>query len=181
MKKVLFSMIAVLAMLMVANSAYAEPLPQQQRYVIVDGANVRLRFAPSLESGWLHNNAGQPIHAPKGTRLPLLGQSGDFYKVKYAGNEVYISKQFSHIAEESIANTPNTVSTASYVVINGTNVRLRLGPGTNYSYLTNSKGAPVYLPKGTRLEHLGEAGDFYKASYKGKAVYISKKFSYIKN
>ncbi len=181
MKKQLFAFIAIVTTLLFSNSpmsSFAVSLPQQQRYVIVDGANVRLRLGPSLESGWLHNNAGQPVYAPKGSRLLYLGQTTDFYKVKYSGKEVYISRQFSHIAEDDVSVTP-PANNVSYVVINGTNVRLRLGPGTNYSYLTNSNGAPVYLPKGTSLKYLGQQGDFNKAEYKGRTVYISKKYSYI--
>lgn len=181
MTRHLFAFLTILTMLFTANGtadASTAPSPQQQRYIIVDGANVRLRFGPSLDSGWLHNSAGQPIYAPRGSRLPYLGQTADFYKVRYSGNEVYISKQFSHIAEDDVSVTPPS-STTSYVVINGTNVRLRLGPGTNYSYLTNSNGSPCYLPKGTYLKHLGEKSDFYMAEYKGRTVYISKKYSYV--
>ena len=63
--------------------------------------------------------------------------------------------------------------------MNGTNVRLRTGPGTNYAYYTWKDGSPCYLPKGTYLTHLGESGEFYKVDYNGKILYISKKFSYI--
>ena len=68
---------------------------------------------------------------------------------------------------------------AQYVVSTGNHVRLRTGPSTNYPYFTWNDGSPCYLPKGSYLNYVGQAGDFYKCTYQGHTVYISKKFSYI--
>ncbi|MCR4853901.1 MAG: hypothetical protein K5893_09965 [Prevotella sp.] len=152
---------------------------QQQRYVVVNGVNVRLRFEPNLSSSYLHYDNGTPRYAPKGTYLKYLGQKGDFYYVQYAGYKVYISKQYSYLSGGSSSSASAGNSGKYYVVINGVNVRLRTGPSTNYPYFTWNDGSPCYLPKGSYLNYLGQAGDFYKCSYQGHTVYISKKFSYI--
>lgn len=186
--KHLLASFAMLSMLLAVSSPAQAANPgtpeqtsvqQQKRYVIVNGVNVRLRFAPNLNSSWLHDTAGKPIHAPKGTKLTYLGQEGDFYKVKYAGNEVYISKQYSYLSDGTSTTTTKPAKESFYVVINGVNVRLRTGPGTNYPYFTWNDGSPCYLPKGSYLKYLGEQNDFYKADYQGKTVFVSKKFSYL--
>ena len=186
--KHLFVLFTVMTMLLTGSNAVSAATPgtqsetsqqQQQRYVIVNGTNVRLRFAANLNSGWLHDTAGKPIYAPKGTKLTYLGQEGDFYKVKYAGNEVYISKQYSYLSNAATTKPATPAKDNYYVVINGTNVRLRTGPSTNHPYFTWNDGSPCYLPKGSYLKYLGEQNDFYKADYQGKTVYVSKKYSYV--
>lgn len=153
---------------------------QTKKYVVVNGTNVRLRFEPSLDASWLRYDNGSPRYAKKGTKLAYLGETEGFYYVEFQGNKVYISKDYSYVTTDSPAAKPaKQKSDKFYVVVNGTNVRLRTGPGINYAYYTWKDGSPCYLPKGTYLTHLGESGEFYKVDYNGKILYISKKFSYI--
>ena len=179
--------------------------PTPKKTVVVNGENVRLRLEPSLQAGWLHDTKGNPIHAPKGAKLEYKGEKGDFYYVIYKSNNVYISKKFSYIEGEggqtaqsgkvvqAGRTTEPTAATANvavsgeegsgdtYVVLKGTNVRLRLGPGTNYGiYNQPDTDKPYYLPKGSKLIYLGEQRNgFYKAQHKGKIVYVSAEFSYL--
>lgn len=67
------------------------------RFVVVDGVHVRLRLAPSLNSGILTNRNGNPVYPAKGARLRFLGHAGDFYRVSYNGNTVYIHKAYSYL------------------------------------------------------------------------------------
>ena len=95
-----------------------------------------------------------------------------------------------------------------YLQINGTNVRLREGPSTNYGYYcyneANSSSVyhnqfihdgnkpkvddwgltaewkPYYLPKGTRLPYLGKEKGFYKTMFNGTQFYISAKYCLLK-
>ena len=64
------------------------------KFVIVTGENVRLRQSPSLK-GAIYSANGKPIYPQKGQKIKLIGESGDFYKVNYEGNYLYISKQYS--------------------------------------------------------------------------------------
>lgn len=158
--------------------------PQQQRYVVLTGTNVRLRFEPNLNCSWLHGNNGRPTYLPKGSKLPYKGEAGDFYRVTYNNQTLYVAKQYSYVSNGNSQaysgyNNYNTANQKMYVVINGVNVRLRTGPSTNYRYFTWDDGTPCYLPKGTYLEYLGQANDFYKCTYQGRVVFISKKFSYV--
>jgi hypothetical protein len=189
MKKIIKTMTVMFALCSVLSAQAATKSPitsanyelqQQKQYVVVNGNNVRLRFEPNTNSSWLHYDNGKARYAPKGTKLTYLGEKGDFYYVEYAGYKVYISKQYSSLTTANSASKPSTQKAQKYyVVVNGTNVRLRTGPSTKYDYFTWDDGSPCYLPKGSYLDYLGQSGDFYKCNYQGHTVYISKKYSYV--
>ncbi len=64
--------------------------------VQVTGVNVRLRKSPEMSDGNIIKKAdGTNLHPNKGDVLECLGESGDFYRVKYKGEEAYISKKFA--------------------------------------------------------------------------------------
>lgn len=63
--------------------------------VVMLGDGVRLRFKPSLESGYLVWEGGHTRSVSKGTKLLCLGETNGWYKVKYRGKEFYVSKQYS--------------------------------------------------------------------------------------
>jgi hypothetical protein len=65
--------------------------------VVVNGTHVRLRWGPSLNASIYSNSYGQPIYPARGARLTYLGQSGNWYKVRYNGNVLYISKDYSYL------------------------------------------------------------------------------------
>ena len=146
--------------------------------VVVTGTNVRLRLAPSLNSQTLTYNNGVNIHPKKGEKLTCTGKTGDFYQVIYKGQKVYISKQFAKpvATANKTATTPATNKQQRYVVVTGTNVRLRKSPSIKGAIYTVN-AAPVYPKKGERIKYMGDAGDFYKVNYNGNYLYISKQFS----
>ena len=69
-----------------------------KKEIIVNGEGVRLRFAPSLNSGYLKTKQGGTLSVQKGTRLQCVGEEGDWYKVVYQGKQYYMSKQFCVLA-----------------------------------------------------------------------------------
>ena len=193
--RICMTLMMFVCVMMGLNAQNPKTNTPSKKYVVVNGENVRLRLEPSLEAGWLHDAKGNSVHAPKGAKLEYNGEKGDFYYVIYKNNNVYISKKFSYIDGQGNPNVqkpvkttaPETVKPAAegsgdtYVVLKGTNVRLRLGPGTNYGvYNQPETNKPLYLPKGSKLIYLGEQRNgFYKASHKGKIVYVSSEFSYL--
>lgn len=66
------------------------------RYVIIDGSNLRLRYGPSLSSDTFKWPDGTNRHPKEGERFRYLGESGDFYKIDFNGNELWVSKQHTH-------------------------------------------------------------------------------------
>ncbi|MBQ1610675.1 MAG: hypothetical protein II087_02155 [Muribaculaceae bacterium] len=79
------------------NKTAATPAANKsQRYVVVTGVNVRLRKSPSIK-GAIYTVNQAPVYPKKGERIKYMEDAGDFYKVNYNGNYLYISKQFSRL------------------------------------------------------------------------------------
>ena len=65
-------------------------------YVVVNGVNVRLRSSPALNNNNIYkDSSGKNLHPEKGETLRCVDEYGDFYKVIFQGQEVWISKQFA--------------------------------------------------------------------------------------
>lgn len=75
------------------------------RYLILDkcvhvtGSGVRLRRGPSTDHPIFSDADGRPIYPLAGDNLVYLGQSGDFYKVRFKKQELYISKRYSELRD----------------------------------------------------------------------------------
>ncbi|MBQ4367707.1 MAG: hypothetical protein II786_06465 [Muribaculaceae bacterium] len=148
-------------------------------YVTVTGTDVRLRLQPSLQSETLTNDKGVNIHPTKGQRLECVGETKAFYKVKFNGQVVYISKKFAKADAPAAPATKKAVAAADgqrYVTVTGTGVRLRLQPSLEGKTLQRN-GVNVHPKKGERIKLMGEEGDFYKVNYQGNYVYIHKDYA----
>ncbi len=104
-------------------------------------------------------------HYKNGTQVSIIGESGDFYKVKVAGKTGYMMKKF--IRTTSSTQTPFT---AKLVNPNGNSiVNFRKAPGLNAQII---KAHPV----GTEITVL-EMGDVWcKAEIDGVTGYVSRYF-----
>jgi hypothetical protein len=98
-------------------------------------------------------------------------------------NGYYEKKQLEQCLKEvknSSHQAPAEETTTIKVYVNGVNVRLRTSPEiSDYNVITDGYGKNLHPNKGDKLEYLGESGDFYYISFRGKNAYISKQFSYI--
>lgn len=65
----------------------------------------------------------------------------------------------------------------SCVVINATELRLRLGPSLSADTFKWYDGTNRHPNKGEKYLYLGESGDFYKIDYKGHELWVSKKYT----
>ena len=143
--------------------------------IVVTGVNVNLRMGPSLSASTLvDSKTKRNIHPLKGERLPYLGQQGNFYKTRYAGYEVYISKDYTRLEGTRSASRGTTM-----VYVDGYHVLFRTGPSTRTACLTDGRGNPVYAPQYGTLTYLGEQGNFYKVIYSGKTLYITKDYTHL--
>ncbi len=142
-------------------------------------------------SEWTFNK-GDALHVYK------RDNSYDYYG-PYTAACVSIPARFCHI--------PGTVKGEKYIVVNGTNVRLRQGPSTSsgiYCFDSDYGGSiaqekfivnpskelstygnsyswkPFYFNKGTRLPYLGKVNGFYKTKFDGVIFYISAKYCILK-
>lgn len=87
------------------------------------------------------------------------------------------------IEDEYIEETPLEVEEKPvqesfyYVLVTGTDVRLRLGPSLESDVLTDDYGYAIHPEKWDRLEYIDEYDDFYCVRYQGRRVWISKLYS----
>ena len=65
--------------------------------VVINGTGVRLRFAPSLDAGYLTWENGATRAPKKGAILEFRGEDGDWYEVRYLGHTFYVSKEYSYL------------------------------------------------------------------------------------
>ena len=66
-----------------------------------------------------------------------------------------------------------------YVVIDGSELRLRLGPSTSADTFKWGDGSNRHPKVGERFLYLGEEGDFYMIDFHGTALWVSKKFTHL--
>ena len=144
----------VLAMVLLVG---AVPLRSNAKGVIMygigftTGSDLRLRQQPSTGSKILDVS-------PKNEVVVVIGKSGDWYHVIYNLTEGYMHKDFV-----SVQTTQN--AELGYGKVNGTDVNMRTGPGTNYSAVTKGNtGDKVYI--------LGISGGWYKVIFGDKICYV---------
>lgn len=115
------------------------------------GSDLRLRQQPSTGSKILDVS-------PKNEVVVVIGKTGDWYHVVYNLTTGYMHKNYV-----SVQTTQN--AELGYGKVNGTNVNMRTGPGTNYSAVTQGNtGDKVYI--------LGISGGWYKVIFGEKICYI---------
>lgn len=100
----------------------------------IDGSYVRMRSGASTSSSILGTYNS-------GTTMTVTGVSGAWYKVSYNGTAGYVHSDYVSLS----GVTSNGGSTAgSNGSVKGSDVRMRSGPGTNYSILgTYQNGTPL--------------------------------------
>ena len=115
------------------------------------GSDLRLRQQPSTGSKILDVS-------PKNEVVVIIGKSGDWYHVIYNLTEGYMHKNY--VSAQTTQNAE-----LGYGKINGTDVNMRTGPGTNYSAVTQGNtGDKVYI--------LGISGGWYKVIFGEKICYV---------
>lgn len=67
------------------------------QFVVIDGSQLRLRLGPSTSSDTFKWPDGTNRHPNVGDKFKYLGEEGDFYKIDFNGNELWVSKQHSHL------------------------------------------------------------------------------------
>ena len=91
------------------------------------------------------------------------------YKLRAVIHEMY-KQALRYYSKETIY---------SCVVINATELRLRLGPSLSADTFKWYDGTNRHPNKGEKYLYLGESGDFYKIDYKGHEVWVSKQYTYL--
>lgn len=83
------------------NKNHEQSVNFENQIVVIDGSELRLRLGPSTSYETLKWGDGSNRHPEVGGKFRLLDESGDFYKIDFKGNEVWVSKQFTHIENQN--------------------------------------------------------------------------------
>ena len=67
----------------------------------------------------------------------------------------------------------------NYVVIDGSELRLRLGPSTSADTFKWKDGTNRHPKVGEKFKYLGESGDFYQIDFNGHRLWVSKFYTHI--
>lgn len=79
------------------KASASESVTQTPTQVVIDGTNLRMRYAPLPEAETYKRIDGSACYPKKGERFTYKGETGDFYKIDYNGLELYVSKLHTHI------------------------------------------------------------------------------------
>lgn len=75
------------------------------KYVVVNATNLRLRYGPSLEDDTYKGPDGKNQHVDKGECFPYLDEEGDFYKIDYNGQELWVAKEFTYLSDTYVTKS----------------------------------------------------------------------------
>lgn len=138
------------------------PEPEEPTYEtksgVLNGDGVRVRSDASLSAPTLG-------YVYKGDKVTIIGEEGDWYKVKAVVNgmpkEGYIYAEYVTVEDDSNSSTGNdnsgSTSTGKAGSVTGDGVYLRKGPSTSVGYYGQ-------LSIGSIVTILGKEGDWYKVS-----------------
>lgn len=135
----------------------------------VNVSSLRVRTGPSTS----HTTVGS---VTKGQVVQVVGEVQDWFKINYAGQTAYVSKDYvtkggssDNATQGNNQNNNVTVQTGGTYVVNATSLRVRTGPATYHSVIGG-------VLNGTTLNVIGSEGSWFKVNYQGKTGYVSSEF-----
>lgn len=97
---------------------------------------------------------------------------------KQPENEINRRSEVQTVGQNNSLGQFESVENKS-VVIDGTQLRLRLGPSTSAETFKWSDGTNRHPNVGDKFRYLDESGDFYKIDYNGCELWVSKQYTHI--
>ncbi|MEH7458200.1 SH3 domain-containing protein [Bacillus sp. JJ1127] len=140
----------------------------------VNVSSLRVRTGPSTS----HTTLGS---VPKGQVVQVVGEVQDWFKINYAGQAAYISKDYvtkGGSGENTIQGNKEepkyqsgnvTVQTGGTYVVNATSLRVRTGPATYQSVIGG-------VLNGQTLNVTGVENGWFKVNHQGQTGYVSSEF-----
>ncbi|PGB01112.1 C40 family peptidase [Bacillus toyonensis] len=139
----------------------------------VNVSSLRVRTGPSTS----HTTVAS---ITKGQVVQVVGEVQDWFKINYAGQAAYVSKDYvtKGGSNENVTQGNNqnnnqnnnvTVQTGGTYVVNATSLRVRTGPAAYHSVIGG-------VLNGTTLNVVGSEGSWFKVNYQGKTGFVSGEF-----
>ena len=145
-------------------SAVASPAQQnirllsnasQTKIVTAKGLNVRAKASM---------NGAKLGVLPKGTKVNVIGQEGNWSKIMFNGKTAFVS---SNYLANSNSSAPKAKVTTKMVTAKGLNVRAK----------ASMNGAKLgVLPKGAKVNVIGQEGNWSKIMFNGKTAFVSSQY-----
>ncbi|MEM5632956.1 SH3 domain-containing protein [Bacillus cereus] len=152
------------------NNNNQEVKPASGNYT-VNVSSLRVRTGPSTS----HTTVGS---VKKGQVVQVVGEVQDWFKINYAGQTAYISKDYvtkggsnENVTEgnKQEQNNNGTIQTGGSYVVNATSLRVRTGPAAYHSVIGG-------VLNGTTLNVVGSENGWFKVNYQGKTGFVSSEF-----
>lgn len=137
----------------------------------VNVSSLRVRTGPSTS----HPTVGS---VKQGQVVQVVGEVQDWFKINYAGQTAYLSKDYvtKGGSNENVTqgnnqeqNNNGTVQTGGTYFVNATSLRVRTGPAAYHSVIGG-------VLNGTTLNVVGSENGWFKVNYQGKTGYVSSEF-----
>ncbi|PEQ05805.1 C40 family peptidase [Bacillus toyonensis] len=135
----------------------------------VNVSSLRVRTGPSTS----HTTIAS---ITKGQVVQVVGEVQDWFKINYAGQAAYISKDYvtkggsnENGSQGNNQNNNVTVQTGGTYVVNATSLHVRTGPAAYHSVIGG-------VLNGTTLNVVGSEGSWFKVNYQGKTGFVSSEF-----
>lgn len=137
----------------------------------VNVSSLRVRTGPSTS----HPTVGS---VKQGQVVQVVGEVQDWFKINYAGQTAYLSKDYvtkggsnenGTQGNNQEQNNNGTVQTGGTYVVNATSLRVRTGPAAYHSVIGG-------VLNGTTLNVVGSENGWFKVNYQGKTGYVSSEF-----
>lgn len=120
------------------------------------GTSVRMRSGPGTSYSVLGSYSN-------GVTMTVTGSKNGWYAVNYNGKAGYVSGDYMRVTPKQ------SYSSASSGTVNGSNVRMRMGPSTSFSIVTT-------YSSGKSVKITGVTDNWYEVSIDGKYGYMSKDY-----
>ncbi|WP_055072041.1 SH3 domain-containing protein [Clostridium massiliamazoniense] len=143
------------------STSQAKPQGTSQKAKVVTANGLNVRAKASINSSRLGI-------LPKGSKVEVIGQEGNWSKIMYNGKVAYVASSYlangTSGTSTSQAKPQGTSQKAKVVTANGLNVRAKAS--------VNSSRLGI-LPKGSKVEVIGQEGNWSKIMYNGKVAFVS--------
>ena len=144
-----------------ASTSQAKPqsVSPKAKVVTANGLNVRAKASV---------NSSRLGILPKGSKVEVIGQEGNWSKIMYNGKVAYVASSYlangTSGASTSQVKPQGTSKKEKVVIANGLNVRAKAS--------VNSSKLGI-LPKSSKIEVMGQQGNWAKIMYNGKTAFVS--------
>lgn len=131
---------------------------------VLDEEGYSKKYDRNQDLAFYEKNNVQLVYYLNSSELRMVVQ------VSPAQNNASLSPEFHQQSNSGVSQ---------FVVIDGSQLRLRLSPSTSADTFKWGDGSNRHPNVGEKFKYLGESEDFYKIDYKGHELWVSKQYTHL--